>query len=166
MGAIEDWVGGAPAMASIRCRKRHSVAASNNFPEASPYSGYETISIQSVMTSKKESILRGLMLRCPRCGEGHLFRAYLKPVDSCTACGEPLGHIRADDFPPYLTILVVGHIVMPLVLIFARAGLSTEAQIALWIPVTLGLTLLLLPRLKGAVIGLMWSMGMTGNEAG
>ena len=118
------------------------------------------------MASKKECILRGLMLRCPRCGEGHLFRAYLKPVDSCTQCGEALGHIRADDFPAYLTILVVGHIIAPLVLIFSRAGVSGEVQIMLWIPVTLGLTLLLLPRLKGAIIGLMWSMGMTGNEVG
>jgi uncharacterized protein (DUF983 family) len=118
------------------------------------------------MASKKQSILRGLMQRCPRCGEGHLFRAYLKPVDSCSACGEPLGHIRADDFPPYLTILVVGHIVIPLVLVSEQAGMSSAAQFALWLPVTVGLTLLLLPRLKGAIIGLMWSMGMTGNEAG
>jgi uncharacterized protein (DUF983 family) len=117
------------------------------------------------MTSKKESMLRGFMLRCPRCGEGHLLHAYLKPVDHCAACGEPFGHIRADDFPPYLTILVVGHIVMPFVLLFGKSDLSTTAQIALWLPVTLGLTLLLLPRLKGAIIGLMWSMGMTGNEA-
>jgi len=118
-----------------------------------------------VMTSKKESMLRGFMLRCPRCGEGHLFRAYLKPVDQCSACGEAFGHIRADDFPPYVTILVVGHIVMPLVLLFDKSDLSTAAQIALWIPVTLALTLLLLPRFKGAIIGLMWSMGLTGSEA-
>jgi uncharacterized protein (DUF983 family) len=117
------------------------------------------------MTSKKESMLRGFMLRCPHCGEGHLLRAYLKPVDRCSVCGEAFGHIRADDFPPYLTILVVGHIVMPLVLLFAKSDLSTTVQIALWIPLTLGLTLLLLPRLKGAIIGLMWSVGLTGNEA-
>jgi uncharacterized protein (DUF983 family) len=118
------------------------------------------------MASKKECVLRGLMLRCPRCGEGQLYRAYLKPVDSCARCGEALGHIRADDFPAYLTILVVGHLIAPLVLIFWRLGLSTETQLVVWIPVTLGLTLVLLPRLKGAIIGLMWSMGMTGNEVG
>jgi uncharacterized protein (DUF983 family) len=117
------------------------------------------------MPSKTESVLRGLMQHCPRCGQGHLFRAYLKLVDRCRACGEAFGHIRADDFPPYLTILVVGHIVVPLVLLFSGSGLSTEAQIALWIPVTLTLTLVLLPRLKGAIIGLMWSIGVTGNEA-
>ena len=117
------------------------------------------------MASKKQCMLNGLMQRCPRCGEGHLFRRYLKPVESCAACGEALGHIRADDFPPYLTILVVGHIVVPLVLISGRAGMSSVAQFALWMPLTLGLTLLLLPRLKGAIIGLMWSMGVTGNEA-
>ncbi|MGO6701050.1 hypothetical protein ACCS33_16605, partial [Rhizobium ruizarguesonis] len=34
------------------------------------------------------SIMRGLMNRCPACGSGKLFRAFLKPVDHCAACGE------------------------------------------------------------------------------
>ena len=57
------------------------------------------------------AVLRGLRGRCPHCGQGHLFRAYLKPVDACSVCHEPLKHIRADDGPAWLTILIVGHAV-------------------------------------------------------
>jgi uncharacterized protein (DUF983 family) len=110
--------------------------------------------------SSLTSVLRGFCRRCPNCGAGALYRAYLKPVAQCSACGESYGDIRADDFPPYLTILVVGHLVVPLILLAERLGVSTGWQVALWVPVTLLLTLLLLPRLKGAIIGLMWSLNM------
>ncbi len=106
------------------------------------------------------SMLRGFRRRCPGCGAAALYRRYLKPVACCPACGEGFGHLRADDFPPYLTILVVGHLIVPLILIAERVGLSTAQQVALWVPATLLLTLLLLPRLKGAIIGLMWSLGL------
>jgi uncharacterized protein (DUF983 family) len=107
--------------------------------------------------SKGSAIWRGLRQRCPHCGQGALFRRYLKPVESCAVCGETFAEIRADDFPPYLTILIVGHIVVPLMLAADRAGVSLEAQMAIWLPVTLVLTLALLPRVKGGIIGLMWS---------
>jgi uncharacterized protein (DUF983 family) len=110
------------------------------------------------------AVLRGLRLRCLCCGEGRLLRRYLKPVEACSACGEALGHMRADDFPPYLTILIVGHVIVPLVLLGDRLGLTAGQQVALWLPAALALTLLLLPRFKGAIIGLMWSLGLTGNE--
>ncbi|MFM2444607.1 MAG: hypothetical protein RJB09_1793, partial [Pseudomonadota bacterium] len=48
---------------------------------------------------------------CPACGEGKIFRAFLKVNDCCPCCGEELHHHRADDAPPYFTILVVAHIV-------------------------------------------------------
>jgi uncharacterized protein (DUF983 family) len=107
------------------------------------------------------AIFRGFRQRCPHCGKGRLFRRFLKPVESCAACGESYGQIRADDFPPYVTILIVGHIVVPLMLVTDRAGFSLEAQLAIWVPVTLGLTLFLLQRVKGAVLGLMWSTERT-----
>jgi uncharacterized protein (DUF983 family) len=106
------------------------------------------------------AMLRGLRCRCPNCGEGSLYRRYLKPVAHCEQCGEAFDGIRADDFPPYLTILIVGHVVVPLILLAQPLGLSTGVQVAVWVPVTLLLVLLLLPRFKGAVIGLMWSLGM------
>jgi uncharacterized protein (DUF983 family) len=109
-------------------------------------------------------MLRGFRRRCPNCGIGALFRSYLKPVERCAQCGEPYGHIRADDFPPYLTILIVGHIIVPLILVAEQFGVSTTFQIAVWVPATLALTLLLLPRLKGAIIGLMWSLRLGATE--
>lgn len=111
------------------------------------------------------SIRRGFRQRCPNCGAGRLFFGYLKPVAACDLCGADFGHIRADDFPPYLTILLVGHLIVPAVLISERWGLSTAMQTAIWLPVTLALSLLLLPCFKGAVIGLMWSLGMGVPEA-
>ena len=63
-----------------------------------------------------QAIFRGLRGRCPNCGEGKIFRAFLKVADECPACHEPLHHHRADDFPAYVVIVIVGHVVVPLVL--------------------------------------------------
>ena len=109
-------------------------------------------------------VLRGLQHRCPGCGAAPLYRRYLKPVARCAACGETFAHLRADDFPPYLTILIVGHLIVPLILLAEQHGASTAFQIAFWLPITLALTLALLPRCKGAVIGLMWSLGAAAGE--
>jgi uncharacterized protein (DUF983 family) len=114
----------------------------------------------------KQAAVRGLMQRCPCCGEGKLFRAYLKPIDSCASCGEPLGHIRADDGPAWLTVMVVGHISVALLLAFA----STTIAAPLWLSLTLFcglsavLVLALLPRAKGMFIGAIWQMGAPGSE--
>src|SRR5579871_281405 len=59
-------------------------------------------------------IRRALLGKCPKCGKGALYRAYLKQVDSCAVCGESYRHIRAEDGPPWLTILLTGHIIVPL----------------------------------------------------
>jgi uncharacterized protein (DUF983 family) len=114
--------------------------------------------------SRVTAMLRGFRGHCPKCGEGKLYRRFLKPVERCAACGESLGNIRADDFPPYLTIVIVGHIVVPGILVTEKAGWSTSLEAGVWVPIALLLTFLLLPRLKGAIVGLMWSLGMTGQE--
>lgn len=112
-----------------------------------------------------EAIGRGFKRRCPNCGEGRAFRGYLTVVDRCDACGVELGRIRADDFPPYLTIFVVGHIVVPLAL-FAEQSYSWSVglHLAIWMPLALILLLSLLPLMKGAAVGLMWRLGLTGTE--
>ena len=108
---------------------------------------------------------RGLRGRCPHCGEGKLFRSYLKPVDHCAVCGEHLGHIRADDGPAWLTIMVVGHIVVGLAL-EVELTMSTPFWLAmtLWPALTLVLTLTLLPRAKGIFIGALWATNAPGSE--
>ena len=112
------------------------------------------------------SIKRGLLSRCPACGTGRLFRAYVKPVDHCAACGEDYTHQRADDLPPYLVITIVGHIVvggyMGTDLIWP---LTTWQHLAIWVPITLILSLLLLQPVKGGAIGLQWALKMHGFGA-
>ena len=108
---------------------------------------------------------RGAMGRCPHCGKGRMFRAFLKVADHCDACGEELHHQRADDFPAYLVIVLVGHIVVPLVL-------ATETHFSppywlsmtLWPALTVALALAFLQPVKGAVVGLQWATGMHGFE--
>ena len=67
------------------------------------------------------SLMRGAALKCPACGAGAMFRRYLKVADACPQCGEELHHHRADDAPPYFTIVIVGHIVVSLVLMVEMA---------------------------------------------
>jgi uncharacterized protein (DUF983 family) len=111
------------------------------------------------------SLLRGAALTCPACGTGAMFRRYLKVADACPHCGEELHHHRADDAPPYFTIVIVGHIVVSLVLAVEmayRPPLWLHA--ALWLPLTVILTLLILPSVKGALIALQWALRMHGFD--
>ena len=111
------------------------------------------------------ALARGFRRRCPKCGRGRLFRAYLKPVAACTACHETLGHIRADDAPPYFTIVIVGHVVVGLGL-FAEMQFHPPvwAQVTVLSALTLALTFGLLPVVKGTLIGLMWRLKLRGDE--
>jgi uncharacterized protein (DUF983 family) len=110
------------------------------------------------------SVRRGFMERCPNCGKGRMFRAYLKVVDACPVCAEDLSHQRADDAPPYITMLIVGHIVVAGVVAAEEAwphsSLWLDAFIWLW--ATFILSLLLLPRVKGALVGYQWALRMHG----
>lgn len=115
--------------------------------------------------SLSSALLRAVRLRCPNCGQGRLFRAYLKPVDRCSACGEAFGHIRADDGPAWLTILVVGHIVVPLALYaITHTDWSDMLIGGMAIVLILLLTFLLLPCAKGAFIGFLWNSKAPGSE--
>lgn len=111
------------------------------------------------------AVARGFRGKCPNCGSGALLKSYLKVHDSCTVCGQELHHQRADDGPAYLTILIVGHLMAPL-LHFTFVTWRPE-------PLTLftifsvgcaGLSLYLLPRLKGAMIGFQWARQMYGFD--
>jgi len=110
-------------------------------------------------------IKRGLLRKCPSCGEAHIFSGYLKVKDSCPNCSAPVGQIRADDLPPYLTIFIVGHIIIPL-LLFVEVRWQPEAwiQMIVWPSLTLAMTLWFLPYIKGGVLGLMWGLGIKGDE--
>jgi uncharacterized protein (DUF983 family) len=111
------------------------------------------------------SMMRGALLRCPACGTGAMFRRYLKVSDACPGCSEALHHQRADDAPPYFTIVIIGHVVVSLVLAVEmayRPPLWLHA--ALWLPMTVVLALLTLPLVKGALVGLQWALLMHGFD--
>ncbi len=113
--------------------------------------------------SVTDALMKGWLQRCPACGKGALFRAYLKVADTCPSCGEEFHHHRADDAPPYFTMVIVGHIVIAGILALEKA-MSPESwvQLALWLPLTVGLSLWLLPHVKGALVGLQWALRMHG----
>ncbi|MBO0741435.1 MAG: DUF983 domain-containing protein, partial [Hyphomicrobiaceae bacterium] len=103
--------------------------------------------------------------RCPNCGRGRMFRAFLKVADRCAVCDEALHHHRADDAPAYFTMLIVGHFIVGGALALER-GLSPPmwVQLAIWLPLTLVGCLFLLPRVKGALVALQWALYMHGFD--
>lgn len=102
---------------------------------------------------------RGWGGRCPACGHSKLFSAYLKIVAECPACGLHLSQYRADDGPAYFTILIVGHFLIgPLLFIEAVRTWPVEIISAIVVPVIIVAALLLLPRIKGAFVGLQWAI--------
>jgi uncharacterized protein (DUF983 family) len=111
------------------------------------------------------AIGNGLRLRCPKCGQGKLFRSYLKVADECPVCGEHFHHHRADDLPAYLSIVVVGHVIVGLLMHFEMSGtVSPWIYLATLLPLTLILTLAILPSIKGGVVGLQWANRMHGFD--
>lgn len=111
------------------------------------------------------AVKRGLRRCCPNCGEGKLFAGYLKQVEVCSRCGERFGHIRADDGPAWLTIIAVGHLVVPLAL---EVELNTHwpmwVAMTLWPSLALALTLAGLPFAKGIFVAAIWAMKAPGSE--
>jgi len=111
------------------------------------------------------ALKRGFRGRCPRCGEGKLFRAFLKVDDHCSVCGLDFTPHRADDLPAYLVIVIVGHLVVPLALVIeTNYSPPVALQLAIYLPLTLVFSLLLLQPVKGAVIGMQWALRMHGFD--
>ena len=111
------------------------------------------------------SLKRGFRGRCPRCGEGRLFRAFLKVDNRCSACGLDFTPHRADDLPAYLVIIIVGHIVVPTALLIETDYSPPVAlQLAIYLPLTAVMSLALLQPVKGAVVGLQWALRMHGFD--
>ncbi|WP_233385709.1 DUF983 domain-containing protein [Methylobacterium sp. C25] len=109
------------------------------------------------------AMLLGFVCRCPHCGEGKMFGRFLKVRPHCEACGMQLDGHRADDFPPYIVIFLVGHIVGYLILTFEMGyDVPLWVSVTLWPGLTLGLAAALLQPVKGAVIGLQYATRMHG----
>ncbi len=105
------------------------------------------------------AVMRGLRGRCPACGRGRLFVRYLKQAEACEACGAKTGEIEAEDGPPWLTVLMLGPALAALTFISAR-----QESWPLWMRLAglgvfaVGAVLVMLPRVKGGLIGALWEM--------
>ncbi|UWQ50870.1 DUF983 domain-containing protein [Leisingera caerulea] len=111
----------------------------------------------------KPALLKGLRLRCPNCGGGKLLHSYLKVNDSCTECGQELHHQRADDGPAYLTILAVGHILgFALHIVYTQMRPDPWTLAIIMSVITVGASLIMLPRMKGLVVAYQWAKRMHG----
>ena len=109
------------------------------------------------------ALAKGFRCKCPNCGKGQLLHSYLKVNDTCSECGQELFHHRADDGPAYLTILIVGHLLAPALHVSYVHFRPDPLTMALMFSVgCVALSLFLLPRLKGAVIGFQWARRMHG----
>ncbi|MBC56410.1 MAG: DUF983 domain-containing protein [Confluentimicrobium sp.] len=114
----------------------------------------------------RPALWRGWRRRCPNCGAGPMLRGYLKVRDTCAVCHEELHHHRADDGPAYLTILIVGHLMAPVILwAFATFRPDPLVLASIFSVGCVGLSLYLLPRLKGLMVALQWAKKMHGFGA-
>jgi len=129
------------------------------------HSGSDISAAAAPIRSANQSLWRGALHRCPKCGIGSIYSSYLKVAESCPECGEELHHHRADDAPPYFTIFIVGHIVLAGVLALEQAYAPPAwVHATIWLPLTLILSLTMLPRIKGMLVGLQWAMKMHGFD--
>ena len=112
------------------------------------------------------SLWRGVRGRCPRCGRGRLFCAFLKVDDHCSVCRLDFTGHRADDLPAYLVIVIVGHVLVPVILwIEVDYAPSLAFQLGVYLPITALASIALLQPVKGAVVALQWSLRMHGFGA-
>ena len=115
----------------------------------------------------KTALLRGWKRRCPACGEAPLMAGgFLNVRDQCPECATELHHHRADDGPAWATILITGKLTVPLMLLIYELWRPEAWQMALGLSVVFaGLALWMLPRIKGAFVGLQWAKRMYGFGA-
>jgi uncharacterized protein (DUF983 family) len=115
--------------------------------------------------SAGEGFKRGLLGRCPNCGQGRLFGGYLKVEPRCAVCGHDNARYRADDGPAYFTILIVGHLVVAPLLCLSFIWTWPPAMVvALTFSLIGAAVLTLLPLVKGAFIGVQWATQATAAQ--
>ena len=114
----------------------------------------------------KPALMRGWRMKCPSCGTGPMMRSYLKTRDQCAVCGEELHHHRADDGPAYVTILVSGHLLAPMIhIVFTTFRPDPLVMAVLFCIGFSALALYLLPRFKGMFVAMQWAKRMHGFDA-
>lgn len=113
------------------------------------------------------ALRRGAANRCPACGGAKLFAGFLRVAERCGHCAAPLGRVRADDAPPYFTIFLVGHVVVPLMLWVERMWApDLWLHAAIFLPLSGSMALALIRPVKGATVGLLMRLGLSDRDHG
>lgn len=112
-------------------------------------------------SSTAQALMRGVRCHCPRCGEARLFRKWLKPIDTCPSCAQDWSVQQADDFPAYIGIFVVGHLLAPVVIaMIGTFGISAFVTLATILPLAVVMLIAMLQPVKGGVIAFLWWWGI------
>ena len=115
------------------------------------------LSKTSARPNALETFWRGFRRCCPRCGQGRMFSGYLSIREACDACGLKYEPLRSDDAPPYFTLFIVGHLVVSLYMaVWQMLDIPTWAQALIWCGLTVMLSLILLPFIKGGVMAVIF----------
>lgn len=138
---------------------KHDLPDTVDFPRVETEKSYTPADDRPLWTA----IGKGWRRRCPNCGSGPLLKSYLKVRDECPVCKQELHHAKADDGPAYLTILVVGHLMAPLLhIMFVTWRPEPLVTFTVLTVICVGLCLYLLPRMKGVIVAIQWSRRMHG----
>lgn len=129
------------------------------------FQGFAMPEAASSVPTLPTAIRRAVLGKCPNCGKGALYKSYLKQVDRCSVCGESYGQIHADDGPPWLTILLVGHVIIPLIFVVNDLTVwPLWVAMSVWPALTALLALAVLPRAKGVFLAILWKTRAPGSE--
>ncbi len=105
-------------------------------------------------------IQRGFKKKCPVCGKSSLYSSYIKLVSKCVACQTDFTCYQTDDGPAYCTIFIVGHVIIPMLVV--SEGMSSPPpilfQFIFWPLLTIVTSIWLLPRVKGAFLAFQISV--------
>lgn len=99
-----------------------------------------------------DAALRGL---CPRCGAPGLFVSFLRFADRCAGCGLDYRSFNVGDGAAAFLIMIVGGVVSLLAIVVElKWSPPLFVHLLLWLPLTVGLTVILLRLAKGLLLAL------------
>ncbi|RIK98689.1 MAG: hypothetical protein DCC74_03980 [Proteobacteria bacterium] len=119
--------------------------------------GDKDAGVDTAPVTLPQTVLRGLLCACPRCGEGRLFTGFLNLRPACERCGLDYAFANSGDGPAVFIILLAGFVVV-------GSALAVEVvyqppfwvHAALWVPLVLAVTVLPLRPMKGLMIALQY----------
>lgn len=95
--------------------------------------------------------------RCPKCGEGKLFKGFVSLEDKCSNCGQSFAFADSGDGPAVFVILFAGFLIIALMFwVESTYAPPIWLHLVVFLPLTLIVCLGMLRPLKGLLIGLQF----------